>query len=250
MNEASPVLPVKRAALGGKLRFEVEPLAAEVPADERIWAVNLLNPRPKWLYELYTLLAYPSVRAVDGRPLFKGVLAESLAGDADRQRRVLMIVTFACPDDFLAMATQRRFLAVSPLREMSAKNFVFGFTRSVGQTPVPSAIPRFGGDRDVYLVHHGRECGDPRVPDATAIRRHVDAVGGSLVFAGTPRSRLVVRDKAGKPIHRPRPLFFDHLWLYRFPDAGTARDFWASNAYAAVRTALEKETAALYERQL
>lgn len=99
----------------------------ELPAP--VVAMNWFDTRRSALYQLYNLLALPLVRAVGGRPLFKGRVGEVLWGSEELRREWLLLVHYPACTSFRDLLLKRRFQAISPLRMASARRFTFALTR-------------------------------------------------------------------------------------------------------------------------
>lgn len=167
--------------LGAKNRATITSTDKEWPLSNPVYAINWFDTKSLPLYNLYNRLASRSVRAVDGRPHFKGKVTRVLYGDDEDRRDVLLIVNYPSPQCFLNMLTSTYFMIVSILRMLAVKRFTFGFTRSRSDSATEKD-PRF---EQAYLVHLYR--GDNISEEVLAISTRA---GARVLYNGTLSARV------------------------------------------------------------
>lgn len=125
------------------LRAYMESLGDDVWLDEPLFAINWFRAKRPRVYELYGALAARSVFRTGGKLLFKGVVTETLQGDAGG-RDTLLIVNYPSAKSFLDLLSGRFFQLVSPLRMMAVRRFSFVMQRrSDGPALLKYRRPRF-----------------------------------------------------------------------------------------------------------
>ncbi len=122
--------------------------------DEELYAVNWFDLKRPKLYDLYSQLVYPHVKAVGGKIHFKGVVTEKIKGPDENDRQMLLIVNYPNATQFLSMLNNRMFILKSVLRIKSVDYFTFGFTKRMGSGPQSLDFPVPYEGNSCYLLHH------------------------------------------------------------------------------------------------
>ena len=158
--------------------------------DEPMYAINWFRAKRPRVYGLYGLLAGPSVFRTGGKLLLKGVVTETVLGDAGG-RDTLLIVNYPSASSFLELLSGRFFQLVSPLRMMAVRRFSFVMhRRSDGPAMLEYRRQRFDRTRTCAVAIGG---GAPRAEDLPE--------GVEVVFAGTEAVTVAMEKRRG-----PQPL--------------------------------------------
>lgn len=178
-------MSIERSITPG-IRAFMESLGDEAWLDEPIYAINWFRAKRPWAYELYGALAARSVFATGGKLLFKGVVIETLQGDAGG-RDTLLIVNYPRASSFLDLLSGRFFQLVSPLRMMAVRRFSFVMhRRSDGPALLKYRRPRFDKSK------HFAACMGP------ADMRVQESHGVEEIYAGQAAVEVAMQGRKGK----------------------------------------------------
>ncbi len=148
-----------------------------------LYAVNFFDASPAWLYHLYNRLASRSVRKIGGRPLFKGIVLDSILSDTGK-RQILLIVKYPDAIAFKNLLESTYFKLVSILRIKSVQRFTFSFTK-------PQDDLNFDHEYKYYAIHH---FGNRVISDVLkGIRNTKDDI--DVVYAGKTSAHLFRQNK-------------------------------------------------------
>ena len=92
-----------------------------------IYAINWFNTKRPWLYDLYNLLAWRSVKKVDGKLLIKARTVEQLWGDQQEHRDLFVLVRYPSVFSFQSLLKSTYFKMISVVRIKAVRKFNFGF---------------------------------------------------------------------------------------------------------------------------
>lgn len=157
---------------------------AETDLDQPLYAINWFNYRSSFLYKIYSLLVLSDVRAVGGKPVFKGEVLEKWEGEDKLDRKVLLVVKYPAADRFLKMVGKKTFQLKSLFRIKAVKNFVFGFTKKLNYTRVETK-PAL----DAYYLLHLYRNSQANITSAAQLHMLAEA-GASIFFYGTKTASL------------------------------------------------------------
>ena len=124
----------------------VPQVSAEDFMDQPMFAINWLDLRSKFLYNLYGYLAFPLAQKVGAKAIFKGYQTDLVQDPAQVNRQVLLIVKYPNPGAFLSLLSRKIFQIISLVRIRGVKNFNLGFSRLLEGSR--------GEKKDHYLVYH------------------------------------------------------------------------------------------------
>ncbi|MDA8020937.1 MAG: hypothetical protein MPN21_26165 [Thermoanaerobaculia bacterium] len=170
-----------------------------------LYAVNLLDRRRPWAYDLYNVLAAPVALRVGARPMMKGVDGECWFGEASLGRETLLVVGYDEADAFLRMVRNPYFAWISMLRKVSFAGFEFGFCRRLDDGMLPPKRPRRRkGELLALLWPEGQHDSEVPGPNLTALQRRVSAAGSRIVFYGEKKAILALDRGSEKGISPTR----------------------------------------------
>ncbi|MEE8138719.1 MAG: hypothetical protein V3T81_07625 [Thermoanaerobaculia bacterium] len=250
-------LPRVEIPVGYRSFLGVEGTSTDTRLDGPLYAVNLLDRRRPWAYELYGLLAYRPLRRAGGRVLFKGHRTRVLAGGEHQSRETLLLVRYPEVTAFLVMVRRPYFAALSLLRKLGLGEFLFGFAERLGPGPgwgpEPPPVPRpYRGERD-YLLYTFRANRDRAREGLERLGEAVDGSGVELFFAGLTAGTVAVR-RAGAASPQPTklapPLPWDAVLLLSAGDETVLERVVAGAEIAALRALAGTSAAAFYRREL
>jgi len=147
-----------------------------------LFAINWLNTRSLWLYNIYNLLASRSLFRVGGKVLFKGRVTETLLGSSDDAREVLLIVNYPSGVCFLDLLSDPFFQAISLLRMAAIRDFSFVLNqRGDGPEQLERQMQSFNPSHAwaVQLFSSDRDIGE----EIQTLRALADQEGITLHFA-------------------------------------------------------------------
>ena len=252
--------PSVEVALGSRGHLGVTGTSADARLDEPLYAVNLLDRRRPWAYELYGALAVRTVYRVGGRVLFKGHRRRILAGDSANSRETLLLVRYPDARAFLGLAQRRYFIAISVLRKLGLERFLFGFAKRLGtgprRGPDPPPKPQaYGGDSRYLLClfaaqassaeHHLLQEALERLPDALSVD------GVDVFFAGLETATVTQRGPGSmnpRPSATAPPLPWDAVVLLSAADEPALEAAFAAAPLAELCSSSHSSMAAFYRR--
>ena len=143
------------ANIMAKLKVHITALYPDFKQQQPVYALNWFDTRWLWLYNLYNLLAAGSVLNVNGFPLFKARVQNTLYGEPKARRDVLLIVRYPSIEQFKSMLQSRYFQLVSMIRGAAVKNFTFAFSTRTDASNVQETkqIQRIS-QSNAYAIHH------------------------------------------------------------------------------------------------
>jgi len=222
----------------------VETVAGEEDLSGPLFAVNLLDRRRPWAYELYGLLVVRSVLKSGARIVFKGHRRRVLLGDPADARETLLIVRYPAPEAFLNMVRRPYFAAMSLFRRVGLGDFHFGFIRSLVTGPEVPARPRpYTGD-NAYLLSTLRG-------DAAGLAEAGRRPTGEPFFAGRTIAALCARragETAARPTRLAPPLGWSAILLHEGLEAELEE--LARGRLAGLVADAERATCVLYRRKI
>lgn len=207
-----------------KIRPVVQPLLDDARLDAPVWAINLLDRRRPWAYELYGRLAAPLLLRAGGRLLAKGVEGEVLndgSGREDDGSETVLVVSYPNADAFLRLAGNPFFALISILRKIGLRGFRFGFAHRLDPGPKPPKLPQKAEGRLLTLLWDE----DAPKPEVQALDHRLREAGAELLFAGR-RQAILALDKGDgepEPTRLAPPLPWSHVALVT-GDEGVLRD--------------------------
>lgn len=224
------------------LKIAVEPTDDPTYLNQPVWAINWFNLKNKWLYNLYNLVAAPFVKRVGGRLLFKGYLLETVAGNADLSRKMLLIVSYPDIHHFLDMIMIKPFQIISILRVYAVKDFIFGFTRKKRGVSAPAKNKIHSKDA-IYLVHHF-STNNP--VDNTQLEGIINQYPLELVFSGS-KTGIIQRIENNKSI--PTPFFMDGINLIKASDRAELKEFLGDNQFNSILARNDTNYLGIFKRE-
>jgi uncharacterized protein (DUF1330 family) len=163
-------------------RVVLEGGAHEAALGHPLFAINWFNTRSLWLYDVYNAAAAGSVLKVGATVFFKGHLIETLAGNDEEARRVLLIVNYPSGERFLELLSGKLFQVVSLLRTLAVRDFSFALNQRVDGPALPEHGSRRFERGRAWAIHHFASDTDVR-EDLTALRTLAGSGRLSLHFA-------------------------------------------------------------------
>ena len=145
----SPKTKNLQASINKNTKVFIQSLHNEIKFDQPTYAINWFNTRQLWLYNIYNLLASRSVTKIKGVPFFKGLVKETLYGEDQYRRDVLLIVYYPSCYAFKSMLESVYFQLVSVLRMAAIKSFSFGFFLPQKKLKIPEP-----DQCSTYFFHH------------------------------------------------------------------------------------------------
>ncbi len=207
-------------SLAGGNRVTITSTDVEWPLSNPVYAINWFDTKSLPLYNLYNLLASRSVRAVGGRPHFKGKVTQVLHGHEDDRRDVLLIVHYPTAQRFLDLLTSPYFMIVSMLRMVAVKRFTFGFTRS----RVAKNTQHQRHQDQAYLLHHFR--GTDVIDEMLGLSKKA---GARVLYAGTLSAR--VRTGPANNVGQDLLCLMDGIIVIQAADKGVFDEMISSDGY-------------------
>lgn len=220
----------KTVAINKKISVAITAESDQFDLESSIWAINWFNLKRRKLYTFYNLLVFPHLKKVGGRAHFKGYIKEKLEGTEDFDRQMLLIVKYPTASAFLKMIANRLFLLKSILRLKSVSKFIFGFTKRIGDHPVPAEKPARYIGKNYYLAHlfQGKSIGEDDIKLLTPIFSQYNLVN---YFSGLKAATLSRVDQGGK--EQVQPFFVDGLLLLEASDKASLDLFLKDSIYRA-----------------
>lgn len=130
-----------------QLQAIIKPVSSHDHLEQQpMFAINWLDLNSKWMYSLYTYLAFPMARAVGAKAIFKGYQTQLIADSAQINRMVLLLVKYPGPHEFLSLVGRKFFQVISLLRIKAVRNFNLGFAHLLAGNAYPKG--------QEYLVYH------------------------------------------------------------------------------------------------
>ena len=206
--------PRVEVPIGARGFLGVEATVGEADLSGPLYAVNLLDRRRPWAYELYGLLVIRSVLKSGARVLFKGQRRRVLLGDPADSRETLLIVRYPNLEAFLNMVRRPYFAAMSLFRRVGLGGFRFGFARSLADDPEMPDRPRpYAGDESYLLTTFRGDSGRLRsallAPENESVPR--------AFFAGKTVGTMCVRapeESEAQPTKTAPPLGWDGVLVH------------------------------------
>jgi hypothetical protein len=195
-NKINVVFETVEARITSKIRVFIQSKNNDVTLNQPVYAINWLDTRMLWIYELYNWLAGPAVKKINGKPFFKGRVSKVLYGQEEYRRDVLLIVYYPSASAFKHMLENGFFQIVSLLRILAVKEFTFGFSRRVDDAAVDTVTADsqepFPTDK-VYAIHHYRAEQDI----TKALAEVIDRQGVNIYFSSRMSAYLFSGDLQG-----------------------------------------------------
>lgn len=199
----------------------LDPLAPGIDETTPLFAINWFNTRPKWLYDLYNLIASRSVFGVGGKVFLKGRVKRTLLGETQQSRQTLLVVNYPNGERFLDMLSTRYFQVTSLLRMAAVREFSFLLNRRAdGPTLLERETQSFDA-KDRWLVHHYSST-NPLDEEMTRIRKLTADSALTLHFASEPAARVYTVDREGA--RTPMPSITDRVVILQVTSAGEPDD--------------------------
>lgn len=120
--------------------------------DRPLYAINWFSTKTAWMYHFYNFLAYPRVKSIGGKRFFKGKFYQTLHGEEQDSRELLLIVIYPSGNNFKKLMMDTLFKMVSIFRILAVKKFSFGFTQKL----FPSNQETTADITKKYAIHHFR----------------------------------------------------------------------------------------------
>ena len=172
-----------------------------------VWAINWLNVKSKWFYDLYNYMAISHVISVLGYPFFKGRLIRRIEGFDMDERELLLIVYYPSPGAFLKMVKSKIFQLKSTIRILAVKDFTFGFMCRQDNDDTLHRKDSHYEKKLLYMVHHFKTHNTE--VDAIKIKEQAASYDIFTHFVGT-KSHIVGQRRKNKRLKTP-PFIMDGL---------------------------------------
>jgi len=205
--------------------------APNINLESELYAINWFDLKRPKLYDFYNQLAYPHVKAANGRVHFKGIVTQKIKGPKENDREMLLIVRYPDADSFLSMISNRMFLLKSALRMKSVDYFTFGFTKRMDQGAQPLSEPVDYNGKGKYLLFHFQN----KASSAKIIYELEEALSGFKVkshFLGY-KAALVGRSTDGSKL-RTQPFLMDGLCVFEAANEASLTKFMESKALQSI----------------
>ena len=156
--------------------------------NEPVYAINWFNTKMEWMYNFYNILAASSLFKVGGSVFFKGKVTQTIHGNRDAARELLLVVNYPAPDNFLDLMQIKFFQLISIFRILSVDKFTFGFTERKDDKP----RTRLDKSKS-HAVHHFKFNGGDN-PDAVIqnIKELAEKEKVEIIFIGKISSLLFI----------------------------------------------------------
>ena len=235
---------VSTAKLPGKLKAFIFRDTHALSEDEPIYAINWFNTKMQWMYDFYNFLAVKAVRKIGGVPFFKGKYINTLQGEADMRRDILLVVRYPAITQFAVMLADGYFLAVSLIRMLAVKDFTFGLTKRSDAGPDLSLKLSMDSSSVSYAVHHFK------APDGFDIKlsQLITKSSVELFYAGSIKARIATgkTEEGCSTI----PCLMDGLIILKSEEAGLIEALIARPEYQSLIAKTDSSFVGLYKRLL
>lgn len=198
-------------ALNKKVSLTITSANEAFSLDSPIYAINWFNLKSEWLYDFYNLLAYPHVRTVKGKGVFKGKMLEKWEGEKQFDRNFLLIVGYPKVDNFLQMVSNKIFLLKSLVRLATVKDFIFGFTHRFDENESTAKIGRKYKGSDKYMVHIFQNKNDTTSIDYDMLRKL--ATNNTRLYYGGLKAAYVGKSENNGEL-KNNPFFVDGILVW------------------------------------
>ena len=235
----------KALAITKSMTLKVKATGMLNSLEGKVWAVNWLNLKRPWLYDLYGKLAFIHVAKAGAKLFFKGNVIEKLEGEDMYDRELLLIVRYPSVDGFLNMLSNKWFQLKSILRINAIKRFVFGFVKQEGGSGQALKRPVNYEGSNCYMVHIFQT--DPVYADDKTFQALIDSEQPELYFQGTQKAK-VIRVQKGK--EQEGPFFIDGILIWEAADQKTLKDWANSEAYEAFKKLNQSNNLYLLDRTI
>ncbi|MBW2277873.1 MAG: DUF1330 domain-containing protein [Deltaproteobacteria bacterium] len=247
--------PTLEISLGSRGYLGITGTSAETRLDRPLYAINLLDRRRPWAYELYGALAVRPLGRAGGRVLFKGHRTRMLEGDPSTDRETLLLVRYPEAQAFLGLVQRPIFMALGLLRQLGLKRFLFGFAERLGSGPTrgpephPSPRPYRGAERYLlYAFTADREQARPRLEALTATLENTSA---KLYFAGLQAATVTHRSpnsETRRPSTVAPPMPWSGIVVLSAADEAALESAYAGPPLAELRALADSSAATFYRR--
>lgn len=238
---------IKTIALNKKVSITVTNTNEAFSLDKPIHAINWFNLKSEWLYTFYNLLAYPHVRAVQGKGIFKGKMLEKWEGEEQFDRDYLLIVGYPKADNFLQMISNKIFLFKSLIRLASVKDFVFGFTYRFDDNDGTAKIGRKYKGSDKYLVHVFQNKSGATSTDYEMLKRL--ATNNTTLYYGGIKAAYVGKSENNGEL-KNNPFFVDGILVWSATNQQHLKKLIESDLYKRFKEEQEHNNIYLFKRLL
>lgn len=202
-----------------------------------MFAINWLNLKSKWMYNLYTFLAFPMANSIGAVPIFKGYRQQVIADSAKVDREVLLIVRYPGPAQFLNLVGRKLFQVVSLLRIKSVLDFNLGFAHLLQGKKLSKEMS--------YMVYHWQNS------DAMKITQELEQMcngnGVELFFAAERVASLGIEGSKGT---RKLPLSMQGLAILAHSDPQVLNALIDSPPFQALRQNQPQHYLGVFDRVL
>jgi len=202
---------IRKVEIKKGLEIQVK-AAREIDLGKPLYAINWFDLKRPRLYTVYNALVYSHLRKIGGAPVFKGYVKEVVRGDADLDRKMLLLVRYPSADAFLSMLSNRLFLMKSILRIKSVSRFIFGFSSAAGSGPEPITKPKKYTGQQHYLALILQESDEAFI---SSLNDSLEETDIEIFFSGTKAATL--SRKQNDKI-QDQPFFIDRLIMLSAPD--------------------------------
>jgi uncharacterized protein (DUF1330 family) len=252
MNDTQPVLEI---SLGSRGYLGITGASTETCLDRPLYAINLLDRRRPWAYELYGALAVRSLGRAGGRVLFKGHRTRMLEGDPSTDRETLLVVRYPEAQAFLGLVKRPIFMALGLLRQLGLERFLFAFAERLGTGPArgpapgPSPRPYRGSDR--YLLYAFTANCEQARSQLELLAETLENSGARLYFAGL-QAATVTHRKRDSEVPRPStiapPMPWSGIIVLAADDEAALESVFAGPPLAELRALADSSVATFYRR--
>ena len=233
----------KETIINKSITISVRAERLNLKDEHPLFAINWLNTRYGWLYNLYGLLAATRVFALGAKIFIKARVQEFIEGDRSQERSTLMIVNYPSVGTFLTLVSQKYFQVISLIRNRAVKDFNFGFVRRLdGPELLRYKMPRFEKGT-FYLLHHFKSKGEIR-SFVKELEKQIPSTV-QLHFAGEKTGRLVLTVNNKRKM---MPFMMDGLVIWESGSRDQILEFFRSPRYKEMRQSLDSSYAALLDR--
>lgn len=177
------------------IRIHLDALREDVNSQKPLFAINWFNTRAMWLYNLYNLVAARSVFKIGGRPLIKGQITQTLTGEENQTRQVLLIVNYPNGERFLDLLSSRYFQVTSLLRMLAVRDFSFVLNHAVHSPEVTESESQPPGG--AWAIHHYSSDQDA-AEELLTVQQMTKEAGVTLFFSSHPAFAVRSTDLQGR----------------------------------------------------
>jgi len=230
------------APISKSMRVRVVPRMQGQDHQSVVHAINWFDTRSLLLYNIYNALAARSVRRINGLPIFKGRLYETLSGSSENGRETLLLVRYPDAQHFTKMVANREFQLTSVLREAAVKRFTFGLS-----TAPTVELSEWGSEQEgSFLVHHWKGKLQTREMVLAKVVTAAKTCGASVVFRASITYTLQMK-KDRKDLVTV-PCLMDHFAMLHHADENILRSCFGSTEYQEALAASDSSFVGLMHR--